>query len=139
MSDSGIPAARNWSVSSFATFGTSPRLCTLGISIACLKTARVFACQAGSSFVGTVRGSTAASAEVATKASRTASGKRITDFSPKSLWSDLIGALTGSSRGAVPFGEIFYAAHLFQAAGSTLEFEISGALEIEVSGLGVSG
>src|SRR5437879_5593378 len=64
MSESGIPAALNWSASNLATRGTCPRLWTLGISIACLKTARVFACHAGGSWVGTVRGSTAAAALV---------------------------------------------------------------------------
>src|SRR6476661_3654640 len=59
MSLSGMPAARNWSASSFAMRGTSPRLWTVGISIACLNTSRVFACHAGSSLVGTVRGSVA--------------------------------------------------------------------------------
>src|SRR5690348_1616567 len=57
MSLSGMPAARNWSASSLATRCVSPRLCTLGISIACLNNSRVFACHAGSSLVGSVRGS----------------------------------------------------------------------------------
>src|SRR3954453_11011102 len=70
MSASGIPAALNWSASSLATRGTSPRWWTLGISIACLNTARVFACHAGGNCVGTVRGSVAATAALDSAATK---------------------------------------------------------------------
>src|SRR5438270_8448694 len=80
MSESGIPAARNWSASNLATRGTSPRLWTLGISIACLNTSRVFVCQAGGSCVGTVRGSTAAKALVANEAESTNARARFIQY-----------------------------------------------------------
>src|SRR5260221_7903692 len=76
MSASGTPAARNWSARTFATRGTSPRLWTLGISIACLNTARVLTCQAGSSFVGRVRGSVAATATLGRAAARISTNAR---------------------------------------------------------------
>src|SRR3954447_16940834 len=77
MSLSEMPAARNCSARSLATRGTSPRLWTLGISIACLKTSRVFTCQLCGSLVGSVRGSVAATAAVENKASNSAADRRM--------------------------------------------------------------
>src|SRR3982751_3906057 len=77
MSESGIPAVRNWAAKSSATRCVSPRLWTLGISIACLNTSRVFACHSGASGVGTVRGSTAAVAAVESAAAVARAMKRI--------------------------------------------------------------
>src|SRR6476469_9065818 len=76
MSASGTPAARNWSASNFATRGTSPRLWTLGISIACLKTSRAFVCHSAGNFVGSVRGSVAATVALETAATRIATKPR---------------------------------------------------------------
>src|SRR3954465_9818222 len=73
---SGIPAARNWAARSSATRWVSPRLCPEGISIACLNSSRVFACQVGSSLVGTVRGSVAAAATPGRAAMRAKARRR---------------------------------------------------------------
>src|SRR5262245_23073126 len=100
-----------------------------------LNSSRVFACHAGSSWFGRVRGSGAATAEVAEKASRTPSSLRIQisrirrrTLSPK----------RGSSSGdAVPFRKIFRAAHFLETADRSLELEAAVAGRIKSLGFGV--
>ena len=121
-----MPAARNWSASSFAIRGTSPRLWTVGISIACLNTSRVFACHAAGNWVGTVRGSVAAAAAAAVKASK--NPKRNSHRSSLRMrCGTLPWRCAGSSGRAVPLGQIFGAAHFLETADGALEFEAAVA------------
>src|SRR4029434_1168396 len=84
MSSSGMPAALYCAASKLAMRGTSPRLCTVGISITCWNRVRVLACQAGSSLDGIVRGSVAAMEAVDRQASNKAAMGRMT-FTPFGL------------------------------------------------------
>src|SRR5215218_1321921 len=101
----------------------------------CLNSSRVFACQAGSSLVGTVRGSVAATADVALSASRTARNLRIAAL-PQNT--DTLSAARGRSSGdAVTLRQIFRASHFLQPADGPLEFEAAVSFRVETGRLRV--
>src|SRR5438270_156177 len=60
-------------------------------------------------------------------------------LSPELSCATLLAPSAASSGGAVPFGQIFGAAHLFEPAGGPLELEAAVAGGIEAVGRGASG
>ena len=103
----------------------SPRWWTVGISIACLNTSRVFACHALGNWLGTVRGSVAATARGGREGKQKPEHDTHDYFSPGLRDATRPAPLV--KRRAVPFGQIFGASHLFEPADGALELEAAVA------------
>src|SRR4051794_13825385 len=104
--------------------------------MACLNTSRVFDCHAGGNCVGTVRGSVAATADVAVKANKIPSAIRMNFSLPGLRCATLPIAGAASSYDAMALRKIFGAAHFLEPAHCALELEAAVARRIETCRFG---